>query len=134
MFCKSTISAFSNTKVESFDLTLTNNFLDDAQLVMNSESRQEILVTGTEGELNMVLPYDSAQTLPGYLDSSLTTITLSLIDQRTSPGSFTFTLKGHLVEALLQDPNRGRYNNVIKFRLAGDNSNAPLSCAVVAGS
>lgn len=134
MFCKSTINAFSITKVESFDLTLTNNFIDDKAQIMNAVVRQEVVATGTEGELNLVLPYDTAQTLPALLSSTLSTITLSLIDTKTTPGSFVFTLIGHLVEAQFQDPNRGRYNNVLKFRLAGDNTNIPLSIAFTAGS
>lgn len=134
MFCKSTINAFSITKMESFDLTLTNNFIDDKQQTMNATERQEIVATGSEGELNMVLPYDSSQTLASYLSDTLTTITLSMIDSKSSPGSFVFTLKGHLVEALLQDPNRGRYSNTLKFRLAGDNTNVAMSVAVTVGS
>jgi len=134
MFCKTTINAFSLTKLESFDLTLTNNFIDDKQQIMNATERQEVVATGSEGELNLVLPYDTTQTLPDYLSDTLTTITLSLIDNKTSPGSFVFTLKGHLLDAKLQDPDRGRYSNTLKFRLAGDNSNVAMSVAYTAGS
>jgi hypothetical protein len=134
LFCKSTMSAFSLTKMDGFDLTLTNNFIDDKQQLMNALSRQEVIATGTDIEMNLQTPYDSAQSIDAYLSNTLAAFTLSLIDAKTSPGSFVFTMKGHLAESKLQDPNRGRYTNEFKMRMAGDNSNTALSIAYTAGS
>lgn len=134
MFCKTTLSAFGMTKLESFDLTFTNEFVDDKLLIMNSTSLQEVVVTGTTIDLNIKTPYDTAQTIPAFRDNTVSAIVLALIDAKTTPGSHTFTMYGQVTDKQLQDPDRTRYSNSISVRICGDNSNVACSIAHVAGS
>ena len=126
------VSAFAGlghiTKINSFTLSLTNVFADDAKVYQNSSTKQLEILTGLEGSLTFDWNYDKTydSEVSGELVDSVLADTLVLVGSST----WTITTFGKYTDYSFADPDKGIFASNFSKTLMSDGTDKAISIAV----
>lgn len=133
LFCDVTAKIQGSTghAINSFDLTLTNTFVEDSKIYQNSCTKKGEYKTGFTGELKIEKNYDEtndADIITNLLSTSLTPDTITL-NNSDSSHRFAITTYGKTTDVNLPDPDNSIFQFDFTKKLMADNSNVAIEIA-----
>jgi len=118
------------TKLNSFSLSLSNLFADDALVYQNANVKAQEILTGLEGSFNVEWNYDKTNNVDvegKLMVDALTSIVFAITD---GANTWTFTLFGKITEYIPADPDKGIFVSSLQMTLMEDGSNEAISIAI----
>jgi len=119
-------SAKLPTSVTGFTLTLTNNFVDDDTIFLNSATRAKEVVTGTTGTLELsYIVTAGAEYSSKIMDDTDGIAVMSMITTFTA-GSLTIVFGGKIMNSTEPDPERNRFIGNLSLEMIKSDTVTPL--------
>lgn len=126
-----TLGTQSNiTTMNSFSLSLVNEYADDKNIYQNAVAKAQEILTGSTGTFTIEWNYDSANDDDVHakiMATALASVVFALTD---GVSTWTFTLFGKITDYTPADPEKGIFTSSMNMTLMGDSSNESVSVAI----
>ena len=129
LFLNTTWTGTIPTSVTGFTLTLTNNFVDDDTIFLNSATRAKEVAIGTTGTLEL-----------SYIVTAGTELSSKILDD-TASRNYTMTITlgtttigmgiySKIINSTEPDPERNRFIGNLSLEMVNNGASAPLAMSI----